>query len=697
MRILTSWLRDFVTFKASAQELADVLTMRGFEVASIEPPPYATELNDEDAILDLEITANRPDCLSIFGIAREVSTIYNTDLDLPILDSEPSKDKDSTLTVTLKNSELCPRYATLITDVTIEPSPAWLVARLKAIGIRPINNVVDTTNYVMYELGHPMHAFDLERLNNHELQIRQAALGEKIQTIDGQERILQENMLVIADAKKVQAIAGVMGGTNSEVTTTTRVVVFESAYFEPTSIRRTSKQLGLSTDSSYRFERGTDIKAPIVALRRVQAILTKIKAGHSRGPIVDRYPQPKKSVVIELRHQQVGRVLGIDIDSQFIVDKLKRLGFEVKKDKTEDDNLSWKVEVPTYRVDVNLEIDLIEEIARYHGYDKLPSSFPDLKQPPGPTEQWIPRQRLLRRLLTANGCSEAINYGFIEQAAAVPFLLDPNDIVKISNPLSEKFSVMRPALLPGLIDALVRNRRREHHDIRLFEIGKRFSHNDGETLGLGVVMTGLGKPKYWNDSDRQADFFDLKGVIENIFNELGITPEFKITETPILVQGRSSTVNTITEKGVEIKLGYLGQLNPTIAIARGFPEIGNEIYVAELDLEKLEQVKSTHDQFVAKSVPRYPSIVRDLAIIISETLPANSVRETIRAAASVTLASVWEFDRYKDKSISKGYVSLALRLTFRAEDRTLTDSEVDKTINAIVGALKEQHDAKLRQ
>lgn len=696
MRILISWLKDFVAFEASVQELADALTMRGFEVSAIEPPPHPTKLSDDDAILDLEITANRPDCLSIFGIAREVSTIYNTQLHFPILNDEPSKDKDSRLTVTLKDSELCPRYATLITDVKIEPSPAWLIARLEAAGIRPINNVVDATNYVMHELGHPMHAFDLDCLSGNELQIRRAAHGEKIRTIDGQERVLQEDMLVISDAKKVQAVAGVMGGSNSEVTTTTRVVVLESAYFEPTSIRRTSKRLGLSTDSSYRFERGVDIQAPIVALRRTQALLTKIKAGHSREPIIDRYPHPRKPVVIELRHQQIGRILGVEPDSKFIVNTLKRLGFEIKEGKTKVNNLSWQVRVPTHRVDVNLEIDLIEEIARYHGYDKLPSSFPNLEQPPAPTGKWVQQQRLLRRLLTASGCSEAINYGFIEKVAAVPFLLDPNNMVKISNPLSEKFAVMRPALLPGLVDALVRNRRREHNDIRLFEIGKRFSRKDGETLGLGIVMTGRAQPKHWSDSDRQTDFFDLKGVIENVFDALGITPEFKTTERPILVQGRAATVNTITTKGLDIKLGYLGQLTPTIAIARGFPEMGDEIYVAELDLEKIEQIKSTRDQFAAKSVPRYPAIVRDLAVIIAATLPASSVRDTIRAAASATLESVWEFDRYKDKGIPKGDVSLALRLTFRAKDRTLTDSEVDKTINEVVVSLKQQHNAKLR-
>ena len=695
MRILVSWLREFVTFDASIQELADALTMRGFEVGAIEPPPSAVKGSGEDAVLDLEITTNRPDCLSVLGIAREVSTIYDTALTRPPLadDEAPATESDRGVSVTIEDAELCPRYAASVAEVTIGPSPRWLAARLEAAGVRPINNIVDVTNYVMLELGHPMHAFDLDRLGGAALRIRRAAAGETVRTLDGQERHLAPEMLVIADADRPQAVAGVMGGADSEVGAGTKAVAFESAYFEPISVRRTSKRLGLSTDASYRFERGADIDAPVVALRRARALLSEIGVGGSVGPVIDRYPTPAVTTEVELRHARITRIMGQVVDPAFVPKALERLEFGVRELEPSVAGPRWQVAVPPHRVDVSREIDLIEEIARHHGYDRLPSTFPAVVRAPAPTGAWLQRNRLLRRVLTASGCWEAITYGFIEQTAAEPFVDDPGEVVPIANPLSEKHAVLRPSLLPGLIDSLIRNRRREHRNVRLFEIGNNFTRSRGESSSVAVVMTGAGLADHWSTSERSVDVFDVKGVVERLCDSRGVRPVVEPTERPELVSGRAATVRP---QGAGDVLGFLGQLTPAIATARGFPSTGDEVYVAELDLAVLDHVAVDRDAMRATPLPRYPSIVRDLAILIDATLPAGVVRGTIQAAAPDTLVSVGEFDRYEGKGVPAGRVSLALRLTFRASNRTLTDAEVQETVGTIVAALEQQHQAKLR-
>ena len=526
MKILVSWLREFVAVDRDPRDLADALTMRGFEVSDIAAAPDGAV---GDAVLDLEVTTNRPDCLSVRGVAREVSTIYG----LPLLDGGGAVGEDDggdggngdvALPIAIESPDLCPRYAAAVDDVTIGPSPAWLAARLEAAGMRPINNVVDATNYVMLELGQPLHAFDLARLAGPALRIRRAAPGEILRTLDGRDHTLDPEMLVIADAERPQALAGVMGGAASEVSETTRTVVLESAWFEPISVRRTSKRTALSTDASFRFERGTDSETPVAALRRLRGLLADIAGGRARGPLIDCYPQRRRAPVITLRHARVGRVLGVDVDAAFIPVTLRRLGFGVRE---ADGGASWDVTVPTHRVDVSREIDLIEEIARHYGYDRLPSTFPALSRPAAQPGGWLRRNRLLARVLTAGGCSEAFTYTFIERAAAEPFAADAAGIVALANPLSEKFTVLRPSLLPGLVDAAVHNRRHGHHDIRLFEIGKRFSRGGGEAAAAGIVVTGAGEPRHWSRATRAADLFDVSGIVERACEALGVEAAFE--------------------------------------------------------------------------------------------------------------------------------------------------------------------------
>ena len=708
MRILVSWLRELVPVDAGVEELADALTRHGFEVSAIDPAPAVPDrpAAEPDAVLDLEITTNRPDCLSLVGIAREVSTIYGRPLTRPALAAAVPGDEPLPVTIEDDARDLCPRYAAAVADVTVGASPGWMAARLEAAGVRPINNVVDVTNYVMIELGHPLHAFDLDRLAGRELRVRLAWPGETVRTLDGVARTLPGGTLVIADAGRAQAVAGVMGGADSEVAGSTTRVALESAWFDPPAVRRTSKRLALSTDASYRFERGADIEAPVRALRRVQALLRDIGAGTPRGAIVDRFPVPRPAVTVTLRHARIRQVLGIDVEPGFVSATLERLGFGADPLPAGDGGRAWRVTVPTHRVDVGREIDLVEEVARHHGYDRLPATFPAAVRPPAAPSDALDRQRLLRKVLTASGCSEAITYGFIEEAAAVPFVAGPDDLVRIANPLAETSGVLRPSLIPGLVDALIYNRRREHRDVRLFEIGRRFTAARGETPAFAVAVTGANSPEHWSDSGRRQgqappiDLFDVTGIVGRVCDALGVAPAFEAPATPApgpLVAGRTAVVRaSAPDTAGAVTLGHAGQLAPELAAARGLPAGDEAVYVAELDLDLLARTAQDRRRMAAAPLPRYPSIVRDLAVTVDAALPAATVRGTIRSAAPEALRHVREFDRYAGDGVPKGRVSLAFRLTFRAPDRTLTDTEVEHAMRLIVARLAADHDAQLR-
>lgn len=713
MRILLSWLRDFVDVNVSPDELAEALTTHGFEVSAVDPASTLVAGGQPDAVLDLEITTNRPDCLNVLGIAREVSTIYGSELrDSVINVSEElvksAGDDTSGLAVSIESQDLCRRYTGAIVDVTVGPSPGWLAARLSAVGVRPVNNIVDITNYVMIEMGHPMHAFDLEPLKDGVIKVRLVKKDEVIRTLDGQERRLSPDILVIADSARPHAIAGIMGGADSEVSSSSRSVVLESAYFQPASIRRTSKRLSLSTEASYRFERGSDIEAPVTAMRRALTLFHETGAGQLRGSVVDNYPQPHSSKEpIVLRHTRISRILGVTISSTFVEATLKRLDFALEPasaNQKVDDSVAvaqvgptWHVVAPTRRVDVSQEIDLIEEVARHYGYDRLSSTFPPVIQAPSQLSPWQKQQRLLRQVLSAGGCSEAITYSFTDRAAGIPFVDNEDDLVDIANPLSEKYTVLRPSLIPGLLDSLIHNRRRERRDIRLFEIGKRFRQSTGETAGVAIIITGARTAEHWSTQNSFVDLFDIKGIVERLCGALGVAPRFKSIDSSILVPGRAAQVSALSPgTTTPVSLGVLGQLTPSLAATRGLPESVEEIYVAELDLRVITSVAIDRSQLQAASVPRHPSVIRDLALIVGDSLPAATVRETIESAAPDTLVNIREFDRYRGKGVPDGCVSLALRLTFQAAERTLTDIEVQLAIDNVVTALKKRHDATLR-
>jgi len=741
MKLVLSWLREFVDVKASADDVARMLALRGFEVASIEP------LDGGDAVIDFEVTANRPDALSVIGLAREVATAYDVPLVVPSTEPQakvrlaetpsrnvaqgfppplgdevrelrrgspkPSGEGGSAadrITVTIDDEELCPRYAAVVAEVKVGPSPSWMAARLTAAGVRPISSIVDITNYVNLELGQPMHAFDLARLAGPEIHARRAKSGEKITTLDGVARTLEPDMLVIADRDRPQAVGGVMGGADSEVSAATTTVVFESAYFKPASVRRTSKRLGLKTEASSRFERGGDPGGQVTAIQRAIALMQQIGAGQPVGSIIDVYPRPREAKRLHMRRERLAGLFGASVPDADVVRILRGLGLEVMP--TAD---GWDAVAPTFRVDLLREADLIEEVGRHYGFDKLEATFPVVTRSAAPPDPRIPRDQLVRRVLTAAGFSEAITFGFIEANTAEAYTKPPspqntqskdpsaisahsavNAPLGIANPLSAKFDTLRPSLLPGLVDAVAHNRRHGRRDVQLFEIGTRFTAT-GETRGVALAWTGGAGGDHWSGGAREVDFFDLKGMVEHLSDALGVPVRFEPSREPFLVPGQTAAfvVADGPERGA--RLGVVGQIAPALADARGLPR-QDRLIVAEADLDRLQRARVTASD-ATRALPRYPFVVRDLSIVVADTLPAEIIRGTILTAARdapAPLGAIGFFDRYQGKGVPAGAVSLSVRLTFQAADRTLTDAEVQQAVETILAALVREHAAVQR-
>jgi phenylalanyl-tRNA synthetase beta chain len=684
VKLVLSWMREFARVpEVDPHAVAARLAACGFEVAEVTTRP--------EPVVDFEITANRPDCLSVVGLAREAAVAFEVPL-APVSDRRSTTDqarpttdgRRPALDVIVEAADLCPRYAAQVARVAVGPSPAWLAERLQAAGVRPINNVVDVTNYVMIERGHPMHAFDLDTLAGGRLVVRRAKPGERLQTLDGLDRSLTPEMLVIADAARPTAVAGVMGGGASEVHDRTTTIAIESAWFLPQAVRRTSRLLGLKTEASARFERGADIEAPVAALARAIELLEQIGAGEAVGPVIDRYAAGVGPRGVPLRAGRIAAVLGADVPHRDVERILAGLGFGLAP----SGDAAWTVTPPTWRVDVTREADLIEEVGRHYGYDRLPTTFPALQHVAPAPDARIGRDHLARRVLMSAGFTEAVTFTFVERRAAEPFAVDGSAVAAIANPLSEKFSVLRPSLVPGLLDAVAHNRRRERPDVRLFETGACVDTAQGERRRVAFAWLGRAQAEHWDQPARGVDFFDARGAVEALCRAFGIQPRFTPALRPYLAPGRAAEVTAVTGA-----IGVVGQLHPALATARDVPG-GEDIYVAELDLDALGTVADLDVR--AAPLPRFPSIVRDLSILVPDGLPAADVRGTIRSAAPPTLIELHEFDRYQGKGIPEGRVSLSYHLTFRAPDRTLTDAEVDEAMNRIVASLEQERGATRR-
>jgi phenylalanyl-tRNA synthetase beta chain len=664
MKLPIDWLREFVDVPHDAGLVAARLGSCGFAVDSI----------DGD-VVDFEITANRPDCMSVIGLAREAATAFGVALGagpravpaLPV--GQPP------LKVSVGDAG-CGRYALAVLDVTVGPSPEWLASRLAAVGVRPINNVVDVTNYVMLETGHPLHAFDAAKLAGGEIRVRRARPDEPLTTLDNAARTLDDAMIVIADRDRAVAVAGVMGGASSEVTASTTRVALESAWFLPQSIRATSRRLGLKTEASMRFERGTDPGAPVTALARAVALMAELGAGRLVGGVTDVCPKAVAPRQVTLRRARIARVLGDTVPDEEIARILKALGFTVSNRAD-----GWDVDVPTFRVDINRESDLIEEIGRHWGFDRVPVTFPALQSMPRPSAPGVARGRLVRRRLCGAGLQEANTFTFMEAASAAPFAAD-GDLVAIANPLSEKFAVLRPSLVPGLLESLTYNRNRQATDVRLFEVGPVFSRSRGERTCVGWAISG-NRGEHWSQASAPMTFADTRGLAEFVAATFGVTIEVGPADLPWLTRGQRASVSIGGET-----IGWIGRL-ATIAAA------DDPVFVGELDLAPLARAASGVDAAI-RPLPRYPAVVRDLSILVDERLPAADVRGTIRSSAPDTLTSVREFDRYHGKGVPEGQISLSIRLTFQHADRTLTDADVQQAVEAIVHALTTHHQATLR-
>jgi phenylalanyl-tRNA synthetase beta chain len=664
MKVPVSWLREFAGVPADPAAVSARMASCGFAVEDLTGD-----------VIDFEITANRPDCLSVYGLAREAAAAFNVDLKAPEL--VPTPDGAAAVKVSIGDPG-CARYALFVADVTVGPSPEWLAARLTAAGVRPINNVVDISNYVMLELGHPMHAFDVAKLGGPEIHVRRARAGEKLRTLDGHDRTLDETMLVIADKDKAVAIAGVMGGADSEVSAGTTRIAVESAWFQPASVRATSKKVGLKTEASIRFERGADLGAPVRALARVRALLQKTGAGRVVGPVSDVFPHPAPARTIGLGRAHLERLLGDTVPDSDVERILTKLGFALTAGPQ-----GWSAGVPSFRVDAMREADLIEDVGRHWGFDRIPATFPALRTAPRPSFPGVARARAVRRLLCGAGLQEAVTFTFIEDAWAAAFAPE-DDRVTLTNPLSEKFATLRPSLTPGLVDSLAHSRRRESETVQLFEIGTVFSPTGGERQRVGWVLTGS-RGQHWSGNAEPLGFTDTKGVatlLATTFSrDIDVADGLDLSWC---VEGRRAR-HTLAGAPV----GWIGQLQTTRGLAAG-----DEVYAGEIDLDALGAGAPAIQPIVP--LPRYPSIVRDLSIVISDRLPAADVRGTIRRNAPATLVTVREFDRYQGRGMPAGHVSLSLRLTFRGADRTLTDSEVQQAVDAIVAALVREHSAVLR-
>lgn len=675
------WLGQYVELPGSTEELARRLTDAGFAVELIEEvaPPEGSEASGRpDESLDVDVTTNRVDAMNHIGLARELAVATGKPLRLPATAStaaDPNGEAAKAFSVTIEsNAEaVCARYVgRLIRGVTVGPSPPWLVRRLEAIGSRAINNVVDVTNYVLWECGQPLHAFDLETLSGSEIRVRMAAEGEKVTTLDGEERKLDSDMMVIADAEQPVAIAGVMGGLDSEVTETTKDVLLESAWFDPISVRRTSKRLGMHTDASHRFERGVDPELASWAAARAAALIAEIAGGTvADDPVEARFGKHDAGVV-RLDLDRLDAFAGIPIAQDSAITWLEGLGCAV--DAVGSGRI-YDVTIPSWRHHDLLEAaDLYEEVLRIHGFDGIPATLPSLRGKDGPRTE---RQRLrdrLRRRLSAAGYTEAINYSFHSPEADRSFVpAIEGQPLGLENPLSELYSLLRRSVVPGLVEAARFNQRRGAGSVRLFELGVVFAKDaDGvpqETETVALVAGGaLGNP--WQ-GQVEIDFFDLKGAVESLGDAMGLQLSVETlgdeeAEGSGLVAGAAGSIHI--EGGDSI--GVIGQLAGTVNDEKGFP-----LFVAELELDGLETEAAMRKVIVPS---RIPGISVDLTFGHPLSVAWSEIRSAIDEAAPEILASVRLRDRYQGQGVAEGMVNTTIEFRYDAEDRQLTREEVNR-------------------
>ena len=646
-----------------------------------------------DTVLDLDITPNRPDCLSVVGIARETAALTGQKTHIPEIDYEETDTSiEDKITIEIADPDLCPRYcASLITDVEITDSPAWLQERLIACGQRPINNIVDITNYVMLEYGQPLHSFDYDRIGGKKIIVRRAAEGEVFYTLDETERKLSGNMLVIGDGERTVAIAGVMGGLNSEVTDATTSILLEAASFNAARIHYTSHHLGLTSEASMRFERGISGGMTIPALKHATKLIAELGNGKIARGIMDVYPGQQKPEVVNLTAEKTSRVLGIEVNPAQITEALTSLGFECKVEGGK-----IKATAPYWRSDIRLPEDLIEEVARIIGYDKIPVTLFRDPIPSHDPDTDLPVIRAIRQCLTGYGFQEIMTYtmtGLQSLSNLLPEPAPPEPMpLRVANPMTTDQEYMRPNLRASVLTTLAANRRYEEEGIRLFELGKVFIPSEkglpAESEVLCGIMSGGRVEKSWLGGDGSYDFYDVKGAVEALLEHLGITAEFEKSDDKSLHPARQAAI-VIKDNGMKVKLGVIGELHPKVADAF---EISGTVGLFELNINSLLPFATGVKAY--ETVSRFPSINRDLALVVDTGVSHQMILDIIKSFSLIS--EVRLFDVYSGKQVAPGKKSLAYRLVYQSPTHTLTDEEVNKVEAQILKRLTDKLGAVLR-
>ena len=630
-------------------------------------------LGRDDVVVEYEITSNRVDCFGVIGLAREAAATFNKKLNAPIItETGNNEDVNDFIKVRIDNTELCKRYtARVVKNIKIEPSPKWMQRRLMAQGIRPINNIVDITNYVMEEYGQPMHAYDLDTIEDNTIVVRNASKGEKFTTLDGQERELDESVLMICDGKKPVGIAGIMGGENSMITDDVKTMLFESACFDGTNIRLSSKKVGLRTDASGKFEKGLDPNNAINAINRACQLIEELGAGEVIGGVVDVYPVKKEEITIPFEPEKYNNMLGTDISADEMIDYFTRLELKVEGDK---------VVIPTFRQDLLSYADLAEEVARFYGYDKIPTTLPSGEATAGKLSYKLSIENIIKNTVEFCGFSQAMCYSFESPKVFDKLLIDKDDecrkTVVIANPLGEDYSIMRTLPLDGMLTSLSTNYNHRNKDVRLYELGNVYLPKQVpvEELPEEKMMLTLGMYG-------EGDFFTLKGVVEELLDDLGMNkkavydPENKKN---FLHPGRQAN---IVYNGRE--LGYLGEVHPMVA---NNYSIKDRVYIAVIDTTILRDEASFDKKY--EPVAKFPAATRDISMVVPKGVLAGQIEEIFENKGGAYLESFELFDVYEGNQILKGHKSMAYSLVFRAPDKNLSDEDVNSAMNRILKALK---------
>lgn len=685
MRVSFDWLKDFMGTKIELNKAQGFLTMAGLEIVS-------TADIEGDHVMEIEVTPNRPDCLSVLGIARELSAASGISVKYPDSVKKNLMKKLGSrggAKIEILDKHACTRYVgCIMKSVSVGPSPKWLVKRLDAMGVRSVNNIADITNYVLFELGQPLHAFDLDKLNEKRVIVRHARKGESIVTIDGITRALNSNVLVIADAVRPVAIAGIMGGKDTEITAETKNILIESACFDPVVIRKACRELALASESSYRFERGIDQGMIVASSVRAQELIKEIAGGRIVRKMSDIGSGIEKEKEVTIDLEEVPRILGIDISHDKIKDIFKKLNLRPLKKKNR-----ISVTVPSYRQDIARDIDLIEEIARFYGYDKIPSRLPTFT--PQKTYQLEKKtlglENEIRKLLCGMGLNEIMTYALTSRDSVERLGITLENLVSLKNPMSSQQEVMRPSLLSEMLEVVNWNLNRKNTLLQLFEINKAYimdkaeGHAD-EKMRLSVGICG-NKPGNWKEKPRDLDFFDLKGIIDILMDYLGLAGYgIEKTAHPSLKENMSAAIS------IEGKAcGAFGEVKEDVA--RRF-DIKRKVYVAEISLDDLQSHANLKKTFIA--LPKYPSIKRDIAILLDDSINGSSIYDVIKEEAKELVKSVDVFDLYKGQQIQEGKKSLAYTIEYRSDERTLNDKEVNDIHKKVQDALTKKLGAQIR-